>query len=245
MLNGIAKNKKLALDKFTRRLRDPLGDKILGIYLFGSTAKGTSAPDSDVDMLVVYTGIDEHQLLELTSEISFEIALSDGELIEPVTISKEEYERGLGHSPFLWEVLTFGKPIFTRLSGTEWVLDFQDYLQLANEYLGYARGALKRDELRLSIDAGYNAAELLVKALIISTGSPLAASHGGIVRQFGKLFVLAAKVDRDVGRGLNLSLELRAKARYRPRAELRVRDAQFVADLVGKLLAIAEGELGS
>ena len=68
------------------------------------------------------------------------------------------------------------------------------YLELAEEYIGYAKDAFKENKLRLSIDAGYNACELLVKALIISTKTPLASSHGGIVGQVGKLFVLTKKV---------------------------------------------------
>ena len=52
------------------------------------------------------------------------------------------------------------------------------------QYLNYAKGALQRNELRLAINAGYNAAELLVKALVVSTKSPIAL-HGGLVTQFG------------------------------------------------------------
>lgn len=152
-------------------------------------------------MLVVYTGLREKELLDAISEISFEIALSTGESIEATLMTKEEYERALGSSPFLWEVLTFGRPIFTKLQSTQWRLNFQGYLTLAGEYLGYAKGALKRGEIRLAIDAGYNALELLVKALIISTQNPLASSHGGLVTQFGRLFVLTGEISREMEKG--------------------------------------------
>ena len=62
-------------------------------------------------------------------------------------MSKQEFEHSLGRSPFLWEVLKFGKPIFTTLSGTEWELDFRDYLDLAGEYLSYAKDALNESEV--------------------------------------------------------------------------------------------------
>ena len=71
------------------------------------------------------------------------------ELIEVIPVLKEEYESSLGKSPFLWEVLRFGVPIFTRLEGTEWKLEFRDYLELAEEYLRYAQDALKENKLRL------------------------------------------------------------------------------------------------
>jgi predicted nucleotidyltransferase len=169
----------MALKTFVTEIRRRFGPKILSLYLFGSTAKGTAVRGSDIDVLVVYTGLREKELLDAISEISFEIALSTGESIEATLMTKEEYERALGSSPFLWEVLTFGRPIFTKLRSTQWRLNFQGYLTLAGEYLGYAKGALRRGEIRLAIDAEYNALELLVKALIISTQNPLASSHGG------------------------------------------------------------------
>jgi len=224
-------------------LKEHLGEKILGIYLFGSAAKGTATEESDIDVLVVRSDIEERSLLEITSEISFKIACEEGKLIETVPMSKQEFEQSLGRSPFLWEVLKFGRPVFTRLSGTEWELDFRDYLRLADEYLNYAKDALDENKLRLSIDSGYNACELLVKALIISTRNSLASSHGGIVGQFGKLFILTNKIPEHLGRNLNLGLDLRAKARYKPGAQLQIKDAQFILDLAQELLKIAQKEL--
>lgn len=236
--------KERAIDHFVSELRRRLKDRILGIYLFGSVAKGTDAPESDIDILVVYSGMDERRLLEVASEISFGIACKQGEVVEVVPMSKEEYESSLGHSPFLWEVLEFGKPIFTQIEGTEWELDFKDYLELAREFLGYAEDALRDNKLRLAIDTGYNACELLVKALIISTKNSLAYSHGGVVGQFGRLFVLTGEVPARLGRNLNLSLDLRASARYKPKALLSHQDAKFVVNLAQSLLGFAQKRLG-
>jgi uncharacterized protein (UPF0332 family) len=229
--------------RFSSELKERLNDKILGIYLFGSAAKGSDTEESDIDILVVYSEIDEHYLLEIASKISFNIACQYGRLIETIPMAKQEFEKSLGSSPFLWEVLKFGKPIFTTLSGTEWDLDFKEYIDLADEYLGYAKDALQENKIRLSIDSGYNACELLVKALIISTKNPLSSSHGGIVGQFGKLFVLTQNVSEHLGRNLNLALDLRAKARYRPRIQLESRDAEFIINLAQELLLIAKKEL--
>lgn len=105
------------IEHFAMELKERLGKKILGIYLFGSTAKGTATEESDIDVLVVYTDMEEWTLLEVASEISFKIACEKGRLVEIVPMSKQEFEQSLGRSPFLWEVLKFGKPIFTTLSG--------------------------------------------------------------------------------------------------------------------------------
>ena len=231
------------IEYFASELRERLGAKILGIYLFGSTAKGTSSEESDIDILVVYSDMEEWDLLEVASEISFGIACEKGKLIETVPMSKQEFEQSLGRSPFLWEVLKFGRPIFTTLSATEWDLDFRDYLDLAEEYLNYAKDALNENKLRLSIDSGYNTCELLVKALIINTRNPLTSSHGGLVGQFGKLFVLTKKVPEYLGRNLNLGLDLRARARYKPRVQLQAKDAEFIINLAQELFLIAQKEL--
>lgn len=231
------------VDYFVEQLKERFANRILGAYLFGSTAKGTSTSDSDIDVLIIYSDMNERDLLEAASEISFRLACEEGKLIEPVPMSKQEFEQSIGHSPFLWEVLEFGKPIFTSLTGTEWKLDFTDYLELAEEYLSYAKDALNQGKLRLAIDSGYNSCELLAKALIISTGSSLSSSHGGIVAQFGKLFVLTRELPQELGRNLNLSLELRAKARYKPRTDLSQTDVEVVVSLAAELLKIARHRL--
>jgi len=79
--------------------------------------------------------------------------------------------------------------------------------------------------------------------LIISTQNPLASSHGGLVTQFGKLFVLTGEISPEIGKGLKLALELRAKARYRPEAKLSKRDARLVINLAEKVLDIAKKRL--
>ena len=196
MAEGYGRLMNKIIERFVSELKERLGERILGIYLFGSSAKGMATEESDIDLLVVYSDLEEWSLLEVASEISFKILCEEGKLIQTVPMSKDEFEESLGRSPFLWEVLKFGKPIFTRLSGTEWELDFRDYLELAEEYLTYAEDALNENKLRLSIDSGYNACELLVKALIISTGNSLTSSHGGIVGQFGKFFCLDPKGSR-------------------------------------------------
>ncbi|KPV62686.1 MAG: hypothetical protein AOA65_1668 [Candidatus Bathyarchaeota archaeon BA1] len=65
----------------------------------------------------------------------------------------------------------------------------RDYYALALEWLKYARESIERNDIRLPTDAGYNAAELVVKALIVGKGETLAKSHGGMLDQFGRLYI--------------------------------------------------------
>jgi len=43
------------VDNFVKELKTSFGEKILGVYLYGSIAKGTAASDSDIDVLVIYS----------------------------------------------------------------------------------------------------------------------------------------------------------------------------------------------
>ena len=45
-----------ALRDYTRRLQESVGDRLTGLWLFGSKARGDSDSDSDIDLLVVVTG---------------------------------------------------------------------------------------------------------------------------------------------------------------------------------------------
>ncbi|MFQ6093101.1 MAG: nucleotidyltransferase domain-containing protein [bacterium] len=199
------KSRTIALEKFISRLKKRLKEKLVAVYHFGSTAKGTSAPDSDIDVLVVFKDTKESEVLDLVAEISFAISCEYGETIETVLMSEKEFKKDIGHSPFLWEAVEHGRALFTQATSTEWALDFRDHLELSSEYLGYAKDALQENKFRLAIDTAYNAAELLTKALILSMGSTLASSHGGVVGQFGKIFVLSELVERDVGKNLQQS----------------------------------------
>ena len=75
---GPSERKGKALEKFVLELEKRLNDKIWGIYLFGSFAKGTAREGSDIDLLVVYSGIEERRFLEVVSEIGFNILMETG-----------------------------------------------------------------------------------------------------------------------------------------------------------------------
>jgi len=57
------------------------------------------------------------------------------------------------------------------------------------------------------------------------------------------LFVLNKKIPEYLGRNLNLGLDLRAKARYKPRAQLKAKDAEFIINLDQELFLVAQKEL--
>jgi len=232
-----------AIGEFVNRLKDSVLGKIVNAYLFGSVAKRTAKPESDVDVLVVYKESSSDLVLDVVCEIAFDIALERGILIQPILMTIDEFDQQVGSSPFLWEVLTAGYPIYSSGGSTEWKLDFKAYLRLAEEYLSYAIDACNEGRTRLAIDTGYNAIELLVKSLIIKKGVSLASSHSGVVQQFGELYVKTGELERDLGKTIHKSLALRGQARYIPSAQLKNEDAELVIDTARKMIEIGKKEL--
>ena len=232
-----------AINEFVDRLKDRIPTKMVNVYLFGSVAKGTAKPESDVDILVVYRDASSDLVLDVVCEIAFDIALERGILIQPVLMRADEFDQQVGSSPFLWEVLTAGRPVYSSGKSTEWKLDFKEYMRLAEEYLSYAIDACNEARTRLAIDTGYNAIELLVKALIIKKGVSLASSHSGVVQQFGELYVKTGEIERDLGKTIHKSLALRGQARYVPSAQLKKEDAALVIATARKMIEIGRREL--
>lgn len=232
-----------AIKDFVNSCTKILGGKIASLHLFGSSAKGTAKPESDVDVLLVYQKSSRDTILDSVSELAFDIVCDTGVLIQPIIMSKGEFERQVGTSPFLWEVLIHGQVLYSSVSATEWKLDFTKYIKLAEEYLSYAKDAYGESKVRLAIDSGYNAVELLIKALIVGTQTSLATSHSGIIQQFGELFIKTGRIDKELGKNAHKALTLRGQARYVPTAELKKDDAKLVISLAANLLAVAKRKL--
>jgi uncharacterized protein (UPF0332 family) len=219
-----------SIEYFTREVQRALGPCLAKLILYGSTATGEAEPGSDIDIAAIHFG-GEGQILERVAEIGFETALRYGEIVECVPISVHEYRHGADRSFFLREVQR-GRILFEMDEKEAIRQEASEYLALAEEYRSFAHGALDRGEHRAAVDLGYNAAEVLVKALILLRGESLAQTHGGIVQQFGRLYVVSGTLNKRVGADLHKALLLRGKARYDPKALLARDDAETVLELI-------------
>ncbi|HIE53086.1 MAG TPA: HEPN domain-containing protein [Armatimonadetes bacterium] len=121
----------------------------------------------------------------------------------------------------------------------------EELLALAQEFLSYTAGACEREEWRVAIDEGYNAAELAVKGLILLAGEDLARTQGGLGGQFGRLYGEAGKTPREWGRELHRAQQLRTAARYRYAAILSADDARRVVALAEQLIRTLQNELAA
>lgn len=81
------------------------GIKTEKIFLFGSQAKGTAGPYSDIDLVVIsnsFKGLDFMRRCELLGRAIAEIM----EPIEPLAYTSEEFDAQKQKAGFLYEVVT-------------------------------------------------------------------------------------------------------------------------------------------
>ena len=101
------------------------------MYLFGSFPKGSATPESDVDVLVVYS-VEDEGLHDALADASSKVYRETGEVVEYVTMSVEEYLSLLETSPFLYEVGRWGEALY--MDGGEAVERARELAKLASEY---------------------------------------------------------------------------------------------------------------
>jgi predicted nucleotidyltransferase len=65
-----------ALEDFKKALRNLYGDRLRGIYLYGSYARGAADEDSDIDTVVVLVGkVNPYREIDRFSEVLSDICL--------------------------------------------------------------------------------------------------------------------------------------------------------------------------
>ncbi len=229
------------IERFRNALLDSqIGNQVLKIVWFGSSLKGQSHEQSDVDILIVST--DGAELSSRIADITLDIQMENRCPIEIITASIDDLYPI--HDHFLANVLAYGKEVYSMPDEDLRFSAATHYLSLAQEYLHSSEDAVTRDQLRLGLDGAYNAAELAVKGLLLLKISDLPGSHGAIVQRFGESYLKPGLIDRALGRRLNQSLEMRNQARYKFSARISKDDALSVVALAKSLIDILEDFLG-
>jgi predicted nucleotidyltransferase len=97
------KNIDAALTKYLDLIKDKFPE-IESAYLFGSYAKGKSIEDSDIDLALIFTNLDDSKRFDIQVQLMLLAAKIDSR-IEPHPISHEDFNSG---NPFVAEIKKTG-----------------------------------------------------------------------------------------------------------------------------------------
>ncbi|MDF3063987.1 MAG: putative polymerase, beta domain protein region [Microvirga sp.] len=88
------------LARFSKVVRAHYGQRLKGLYLFGSRARGDHHPHSDVDVAVILDDGDWRSWDEVRalSDLTYDILIEDGPDIQGVPIRLSEWEEPSRHS---------------------------------------------------------------------------------------------------------------------------------------------------
>ena len=100
----VSQQQRKAAEEFAQRMRRALPNREMEFKLFGSVARGTSEWDSDVDVFLRADQIDK-VLLQIKSQLAFDVSLDYDVVLSVVTYSDEEYaDRAVQYTPFIEHV---------------------------------------------------------------------------------------------------------------------------------------------
>ena len=80
------------LGELNRRVAMLYGERLRGVYLFGSYARNEAKEDSDVDVLIVLDRVDNYSReIDKTSELTSELSLEYGISLSRVFATEEQW----------------------------------------------------------------------------------------------------------------------------------------------------------
>lgn len=94
---------KEAVRDFAVRVRLAYGDRVAGLYVYGSRARGDAKPDSDIDVAIV---LNDRPLrfwreLERTGSLAFDYLIDDDLFIQPYPVSVGDFESSSSDRPII------------------------------------------------------------------------------------------------------------------------------------------------
>lgn len=97
------KNIDSTIAKYLDLIKENFSD-IERVYLFGSYAKGKSTDDSDIDVALIFTNLDDSKRFDIQVQLMMLAAQIDSR-IEPHPISHDDFDSG---NPFVVEIKKTG-----------------------------------------------------------------------------------------------------------------------------------------
>ncbi|HVE51866.1 MAG TPA: nucleotidyltransferase domain-containing protein [Ramlibacter sp.] len=105
------RNRVAVARRFAHRLRERYPSQVKEVILFGSVARGTDGPDSDIDVLVIWSG-DHHEGLHRVCRVAFAEVLQGRPYVSAKVLTPKEWARGKRtKNPFVRAILAEGHPL--------------------------------------------------------------------------------------------------------------------------------------
>ena len=80
--------------EFREKLQEIYGDRLNGVYLYGSYARDEATEDSDIDVAVVLEGpVNRHEESKRVSVLVAELSLRENCVLMPFHVSEEELQK--------------------------------------------------------------------------------------------------------------------------------------------------------
>jgi len=97
-------------ERLWAHLKEQYGSKVLRVILYGSHARASATPESDVDVLVVMDdALDPWEVRRSLDGVLLDILLEKGRLVSVLVVPKSVYEGY--NSPFMIQVRREGIPL--------------------------------------------------------------------------------------------------------------------------------------
>lgn len=104
MISPLFRAEHSLINELVKRLTEKLGDNIVKVVLFGSTARGTASPRSDVDLILVVRNELPREELELSvADAAAEASVEFGRPVEAFVFTEKEFDIKIHEGKGMWE----------------------------------------------------------------------------------------------------------------------------------------------
>lgn len=206
-------------------------DNIVQIILYGSVARGDDTEESDIDILIISDHQNEIQD-KITSE-SFKIVLNNQEVITPIIMSTDRINK-INDFTFMRNIRRDGIVIgwgFTKRN--------RFFGEHSIGWSGLKQEPIFLGNYRNSIALAYYSMFSMARALLLIKGyTP--KKHEGLIRLFGKEYVLGEGFDSDLASKFSQAHAIREKASYAFVDDFTIDDALEGIELAEKFIEEAK-----
>jgi len=234
-----------ALRQLKRELEELYGERLKGLYLFGSRARGDAEPDSDVDVAVVLddpppSRKERDRLSGLTADLSLE---ADACILTSV-IGLDDWN-AIG-STFIWNVRHDAVPLGAGYPPVDAPPDppagsdeVEGRLRQARQRLTAAERLMNEGVADAAASDAYMAMHRAAQAALVTVGYG-SSKHAAVIEALGSKLVAPRLLAPDLHASLRHGFEVHRRAIYEYEATVTDDEATATLDAAERFIAAIE-----